>query len=178
MVSAVANAPRRRVKPCPISVPRDSYRRCYRTLGDNPKRPSPQRYQHGSVSRTLVPPRAREITSTSASPRMSVKPMPRPREHDSAPKPTPSSTMSIVRRPSVTRPQPRSSTRFGGVRVSGVRVNHRVRARLGEDEGKVIGKLCEQHPRHSLRTTGEPSSAAFHPPPASPETAREALLPS
>ncbi len=61
------------------------------------------RYRHGSFSRTLVPPQARDVTSTSANPRMRLKPMPRPLEHASAPRPTPSSTTSIVRRPSVTR---------------------------------------------------------------------------
>src|SRR3954453_266118 len=65
------------------------------------------------------------------------------------------------------------------VRVSGIRVYHRVRARFGKDKGNVIGKLLRTASTAFISDEKPASSyATGRPPQVSPETAHAGLLPS
>ena len=174
MVSAVANALLRCMKPCPISVARDAYRLSHRTRGGRSQTSARPRYRHGSVSRTLVPPRSRDVTSTSAKPRMRLNPMPRPLEHAPAPNPTPLSTTSIVRRPSVTR----ASTSIQPCESPGYACITAFEHASVKTRARSSANCCEQHPRHSLRTNRSTFLRSLRPPRVSLETAHAALIPS
>ncbi len=165
MVSAVASALWQCVKPCPISVARDAYRLSHHTRGRRSQTYDAAGYRHGSVSRTLVPPRSRDVTSTSANPRMRLNPMPRTLEHASAPKPTPLSTTSIVRRPSVTR----ASTSIQPCESPGYACITAFEHASVKTRARSSANCCEQHPRHSLRTN---SSTFFRSLPTSAGIAR------